>query len=220
MLAVTSCLTGSGSRTAIGVKCLSMSGIVRMAALVAALAALLATAPAAGAVTWHNTGSSAFHAVGGTSTLSVATSTFTCSGSTLTGTSPVGSFATTYTMTATLSSSPCPNTGANYAMHCDATFSAQAWAAGPPAVTAGPVALTCDITLALSNTTLCHVSGSTPAAYANPFGSMPGRVTFAASTTLTMSNGATACWLGTGAIQWPEQTLPLTTAGPVITRTP
>lgn len=198
-----------------------MGRIVRLAALIATLAALPAAATTtAGAVTWHNTGTGSFHAIGGSSTLSVGTSTFTCSGVTAAGTSPVGSFPTTYTMTATLRYSPCPNAGANYNLHCDATFSAVAWAAGPPAITASSVALTCDITPLLSNTSLCHISGATPAAYGNPFGSQPGRITFAASTTLTMSNGVMSCPFGTGTVSWPEHTLGLTTAGPVITRTP
>src|SRR4051812_46858426 len=180
-----------------------MNRIARLLVLVAALASSFAvTSSTAGAVTWHNTGSEAFHAIGGPLTLTVGSNTFSCSGSTVTGTSPIGTFATTYSMTATLVYSPCVVASVQYYLHCNSTFTGVAWAAGPPAVTANSVDMTCNLNFSGTVTSLCHLSGSTPATYTNPFGTLPGRITFLTSSTLTVTNGAMSCFLGTGTGTW------------------
>ena len=115
-----------------------MTKFARIFVLVTALASLSAIASStAGAVTWHNTGSESLHATGAGVTLTVGSNNFACSGSTLNATSPVGTFATNnYSMTGTLTYSPCTLAGVNYYMHCNTTVNGVAWIAGPPAVTA------------------------------------------------------------------------------------
>jgi hypothetical protein len=199
-----------------------MNKIARLAVLVAALASSFAVmSSTAGAVTWHNTGSESLHATGVGLTLSVGVNNFACTGSTLNATSPVGSFVTaTYSMTATLTYSPCTLAGVNFYMHCNATYTGIAWVAGPPALTAGAADVTCDLKLTSGDQGICHLSGTMPASYANPNGATSGRFTFTTSSTLTIGNyGSTSCFLGTGTAQTSHQTMNLTSGGPILTRT-
>jgi hypothetical protein len=190
--------------------------------LATALASLLAIATStAGAVTWHNTGAESFHATGGPVTLTVGVNNFSCLGSTMTGTAPASAATTVYAMTMTATYSPCTLAGQNFYMHCGtATYTGSAWVAGPPALTAGTVDMTCDLRLTANDQGICHLSGSTPASYTNPDGATPGRFTYTTSSTLTISNfGATSCFLGTGTAGWSENTVTMTAGGPILTRT-
>ena len=97
-----------------------MSKIARLVVLVTALSSLFAMLSAtAGAVTWHNTGGTAFHATGGPGSLSIGSATLACSGSTATGTAPGGStVAQHYNVTGTITFSPCQLVGQSTYVHC------------------------------------------------------------------------------------------------------
>jgi hypothetical protein len=199
-----------------------MSRIARLAVMVTALASLLGVMSAtAGAVTWHNTGSTAFTATGGPGTLSIGSNNLACTGSSATGAAPALSTTSTIA-TGTIVFSPCNLVGQNTFVHCTYTLTGSTFSGG---VTSGAADVTCDarLTAAPANS-LCHISGSTPGTYTNPSGSTKGRLTISASTSLTVTNGNVSCPLGTGTGSLTEQTLNVTngtptTLGPVINRT-
>jgi hypothetical protein len=202
-----------------------MSKFARCAVLVAALASLFAVlSSTAGAVTWHNTGSTAFTATGGPGTLAVGANNLACTASSGTATAPGGStVATVYNMSFTFTWKPCSLAGQNTFLHCDLRLTGSLFSAG---VTAGSLDLTCDAKLTASPTVgLCHFSGSVPVSFTNPFGATKGKVTLTASNTLVVSNyNTTSCPLGTGTGTVSEQTLNVTngtptTLGPVLNRT-
>jgi hypothetical protein len=202
-----------------------MSKFSRIVVLVTALASLFAVmSSTAGAVTWHNEGSTTFHATGGAATLSFtgagSPTTLPCAASTATANAPVGTFTSAvYRVTGTLRFTPCSLIGQSTYVDCTFTLTALTWSAG---VTAGPVDVTCDARLEVGNVGLCHVDGSTPGSYTNPSGLTPGRFTLTSPSTLTVTNfGSTSCPIGTGSDHLTEHTLNLTpgTAGPIITRT-
>jgi hypothetical protein len=200
-----------------------MSRIARFAVLVTALASLLGImSSAASAVTWHNTGSTSFTATGGPGTLSRGSVSLACTGSSATGTAPGGStVATNYTVSGTITFSPCTLSGQNTYVHCTYTLTGTAFAAG---VTAGSAGVTCVARLTATNTALCHIEGSTPGSYTNPSGATAGKVTINASNTLTVTNSSSPCPLGTGSGALTHQTITVTggsptSLGPVINRT-
>lgn len=195
-----------------------MSKFSRVVVLVTALASLFAvTSSTAGAVTWTNSGGTAFHATGGPSSLSVGVNSLACGGATATGTAPMSSSTSTIA-TGTMTLSPCTLVGQNMFWHCNYTLTGSTFLAG---VTSGAVDLTCDerLTAAPANS-VCHLSGSNPVTYINPSGATPGRITFSASTTLTITNGNVACPLGTGNASITEWTLNITSVAqsPVLAR--
>jgi hypothetical protein len=215
-----------------------MSKVARFAVLVAALASLFVVlTSSAGAVTWHNSGGTAFTAGGGASTLDFTHADGTdaplpCFGGTATGDAPVGTFGSAYSIAGTLTYAPCYNFGAgvHFFTHCAFRLTAQAWTAGSPAVTSGVADLTC--VLAADQPPyppFCHIHGTSQADYVNPVGATPGRLTFTRSITLTAthaSGGSSCPWIGaTGpgsvaAVDWLEHTMTLGAGGPVLTRTP
>lgn len=203
-----------------------MSRISRLAVLVTALASLMGVVSAtAGAVTWHNSGNSAFTGTGGAATLSVGANNLACSASSVTGTAPVGSFLTSYSATGTITLSPCTLAGQNAYVHCGFTATAAAFAVP---VTTGVADVNCVARLTSGNTALCTIKGTTPGQYTNPSGAAKGRTTALTSGTgLTVSHASgTSCLLGTGTAHLSEQTVTITnasggtgTGGPVINRT-
>jgi hypothetical protein len=206
-----------------------MSRITRFAVLITAFASLSAAlASTAGAVTWHNTGGTAFHATGGALSLSVTgsggTNLLTCTASTATGVAPGGTtVGATYTIPATLTYSPCTLAGNAAYIHCNSNFTGTFQPAA--GITSGNADLTCVMRLTASNTALCHLGGTTPFHYTNPSGTTPGRFTLTPSSTLVMSNASgSSCSIFIGSFtsattHSSHQTLALTDGGPVITRT-
>ena len=199
-----------------------MSKFARLVVLVTALSSLFAVLSAtAGAVTWHNTGGTAFHATGGPMTYSRGSVSLTCAGSTATGTAAGGStVAQHYNVVGTITYSPCGWSGQWLYIHCNYNFTGttQPVATGP---VAGSMALTCVSRLTATNSSLCHIEGSTHGVYINPSVATPGRVTLVASNTLTITNAGNPCPLGTGGLALMHQTITFTSVAtsPHINRT-
>lgn len=211
-----------------------MSKVARLVVLVAAVASLCgAVSASAEAVTWHNSGATAFTASSGANTLTFThadgtNSPLPCAGGgTTTGDAPVGSFSAGYTITGTFTLTPCVLFMGRFFVHCNFQMTAAAYTAGSPAVTSGPVDLTCTVKDdKVANVTYCHLEGALPAHYVNPVGATPGRLTFTAGSTVrgTHTSGASCFWLineTSAPVDWFDETMTLSSAtGPVLTRTP
>ncbi|WP_445148215.1 hypothetical protein [Baekduia sp. Peel2402] len=204
-----------------------MSKIARVVVLVTALTSLFAVmTPAAGAVTWTNTGSTTVHATGVGGTLSVGANSLACTGSTASATAPAHSAAAVYSVVGTVTFSPCTLIAGQAAFaHCGFTLTGATWDTGTPARTTGVADVTCDLRLVASpSAKLCHIEGTAPSQYIDPSGANPGRLTLTTNGTgLTVTHASgTSCLLGTGTGHLSEQTLVVTTVpgSPIITRHP
>jgi hypothetical protein len=181
-----------------------MSRIARFAVLVAALMSLFAVmSSAAGAVTWHNTGDTAFTASNANAgTLSVTGVNLTCTGASATGTSPAGStVGTTFTgATGTATFNGCSLSGLPTAVSCSYSLTTSAAAtSGTPSVFHGNADALCSVTQ--FGTEICKVEGLTSGSYTNPVSasSTAGRLTLNHSSTLRTTNGSGgSCILGVG----------------------
>lgn len=200
-----------------------MSRTIRLSvALASLLSALAITASAADAVTWHNTGSTAFTATAGATTISLGGTNLACSSAIVTGTagtSFVGPAWAAATGKATYS--PCNLAGISVTATCTYTITANSWAAG---VTSGNADVTCLSEVNPSGSIICVTHGPTAGTFTNPSGSTPARGTLTASSTVRVTNGASSCPLGTGLATLSEGTYTVTngtptTLGPVISRT-
>ena len=200
-----------------------MSRTTRVVVLVTALMSLFAVVSSgASAVTWDNSGSTAFTATGGPSTLSVGATLLPCADASATGTSPASSL-TGDVASGTATFTGCTLGGAPAHQSCTYTFTGSSQASG---VTSGTIDMTCDYFV--FGVPACHIAGTNPGSYTNPVGATKGKLTLAHSNgTLRAFNppGGT-CLLGNNvALTRTTQTLGITTAngpglGPVITRTP
>lgn len=203
-----------------------MSKIARIAVLVTALASVLgAMSSTAGAVTWHNTGSTAFTATAGPSTVSVGANSTSCTGASADATAPATSTATTFPLTWTVRYFPCTIVGQASYWHCHyivTYFSTST----PPHRWSILYHRFCVKRLTANNTALCTLEGSSPGTYTSPNGATPGAFTLDATSTLTMTHASgSSCVLGTGTASSTEQTFTVTAGtptslGPVVTRTP
>jgi hypothetical protein len=177
-----------------------MSRIARFAVLVAALASLFAVmSSTAGAVTWHNTGDTAFTATSNAGTLTSTAVTLGCAGAdgigSVTGGSPfVGN---TLNVDATIGFTSCTLSGQTVSVECGVTLTGTAWDSGTPAVTTGTADVTCGVYL--TGTKICHIEGNVHGHYINASGTTPGVLTVTPSSNLTLTNGAAGtCPLGNG----------------------
>jgi len=178
-----------------------MSRITRWAVLAAMLASLFAMlSSSAGAVTWHNSGDTAFTASGGASTMTVTAVNLACTGSNQTGTSPSASFVgNTYMMASgTVTYTGCTLSGVATTSVCD--FLLYTAATSPP-----PWDLALLIGWAVCRiyqfgVEICRVEGQTTGGYNNPVNpSTFGKITISSSTALRTTNGSGAtCPLGAG----------------------
>jgi hypothetical protein len=209
-----------------------MSRIARFAVLVTALASLFAVlSSTAGAVTWDNSGSTAFTATGGAGTLAVTgsggTSNLTCLNSTATGTAPADATSVVYSVTGTIVFGGCKALGPNWYVDCSYTLTGTLFASP---VTNGNLDMTCRAGFTGAGP-ICHIAGSTPAHYTNPNGATAGKLTLTASASLTVSgeSSSSSCssLLGS-AVSGPghltEQTIIVsggspTALGPILNRT-
>jgi hypothetical protein len=197
-----------------------MSRIARFAVLVASLMSLFAIMSAtAGAITWDNRGTTNFTATNpSTGTLSSTGVNFVCHNATATGDAPNNVVGNTYSVTGTVTYTPCFISGIPSSVHCGYTLTTSS-AASP---FHGNVDLTC--TLVQFGTPICHISGQTTAAYHNPEpAGQPGRLTLFHSSTLTIGNhGPSSCILGSDdRATLTAQTFTTTSANPpTIVRTP
>jgi hypothetical protein len=201
-----------------------MSALARVSMAITALASIFAVLTStADAVTWHNSGSTAFTATSGSVTLSVGSNNLTCSGGngkgTSTTTTAVGS---SFTVNGTATFTPCLLAGQATYTHCSVSnLAASSYAAG---VSTGLSTVTCLVRLTASNTPLCVIEGTAPGQYINPSGASPGRLTGLTSGSglvVTHASG-TSCVLGTGPGHISERTGTLSSVAgsPILNRTP
>ncbi len=173
-----------------------MRKIARLVVLVtASLAAMSATASA---VTWLNTGNTAYTASIGPGTLSATGVSFVCSSGTMTATVASGPFVgivwAAETGTATFASSVC---GSNVGVDCAFTVTANNWTALAPAVTHAVVDTTCSVYS--FGTKVCHIAGTINSIATNPTNPTAGTVTSQTGGNLITTNAPTGtCPLGNG----------------------
>jgi hypothetical protein len=207
-----------------------MSRTARLGVLIVTLSSVFALGAAtASAVTWHNSGDTAYTATGGGTTLGVTGTNLVCTGSTFTGTAGAGTFVglTWTAATGTGSFTGCTLSGISATTSCTYKVTATTWTAGPPAVMSGGADVTC--TSYVFGSLNCVTKGTTAGTYTNPTATTTGRGVAPASSTLTIHDGAGACMLGNNETATISATpLTITAAsggpssphqGPVVTRT-
>ncbi len=195
-----------------------MSTLARLAILLVSMLSLFGGAPTTtGAITWHNTGSTAFTATAGANTLTSTFTPWSCGGATMTGDSPTGSTSSAiYSIRGTMSFSSCSLSGIATGVDCAYTFTG---ATQTGSQVTGDVDMTCG--WYQFNTKICHVAGNVHAIYTNPVAGV-GTLTLTTGGKLVMSNPASGtCPLGNGDLaHLSELTIRTTSANPpVITRT-
>lgn len=204
-----------------------MSRISRFVVLLTAVVSLVGVmSSAAGAVTWHNTGSTAFTASMGPETLSATGANYACTGASATGAAAGGStVSAVYSMTGTITYNGCVLAGTSVLITCGYTLTSVLQPAA--STTTGNVDLTCGWTVGGDpGTQLCHVSGSRHFIYANPGHRDATWGVLTLTTTSTMTIGGSSCPVGAndtfhvseGTFVVSAATGP-TTMGPIITRT-
>jgi hypothetical protein len=211
-----------------------MSVLARAIVLLTAVLLLAgAASPTASAVTWHQTGDTAFTATAGAMTFGIATATFSCVSAGTTGTSPAtgaGALGVAWTAAHLAVKYQCPLTPAtDWTLSCRMTLTATGQAAG---VTSGAADTNCTFAYGDTGTTIaCVFHGATPMTYTNPAGTTTGRfVVPASSGGLRITDGPGGpCPLGTSTpLTVKQQALTVTAAtggpsaphaGPVIART-
>jgi len=194
-----------------------MRRLTRLAVLMVGLLSLSALASTtANAVTWHNSGDTAFTATAGPPSYSVTGASLSCTSATLSGTAPTTTVGLTYTVSATGSYNGCSFAGTSMSIECSYKFTGTALhgstATGSTDVTCGFYSF---------NAKICHVAGARPSTYENPSGSAPGVLTLSTSN-LIISNGASSCMFGNNdVIEFSPQIYTVTsgTGGPVLART-
>ena len=174
-----------------------MSKILRVVALTTALLAALAST--ASAVTWHNSGDTAFTATGGATTLHLGGVSIPCAGATASGTTTTAPFTGTTAATGTVNFGHCTMSGITTTLECSY---AQTLTSQSGSASSGALDLTCGVWQ--FNAKLCHIAGSIPDTYTNG-GGAPGSFALASSP-LVLGNG-------------PAGTCPFTTAGTLTAQT-
>jgi hypothetical protein len=201
-----------------------MSRIIRVVVLATALiSAMAAMASSAGAVTWHNSGNTAFTAAGVAGSLSVTGAVgLSCTGASATGIAGTTSTAATWkAVHGTVLFSGCVSGGVPSPTHCtyDLTATTQ------PSFTTGVADVACAVYQ--FNSKVCDITGQVHGTYTNPSGATGGKLALLAPGALR--TGA-ACAAGIGGPNEPatltSQTFTVTTGsggtgtlGPIITRT-
>ena len=171
-----------------------MSKIVRFAVLVASLMSLFAVmSSTAGAVTWHNSGSTAFTATAGPGTLSSTSASLNCTGASATGTAPALTVGATYAVSGTATFTGCSLGGVATGVDCGYTLTGTSQSGS---VTSGAVDVTCGVYQ--FGAKLCHIGGSASGTYTNPVSGV-GVLALATGGNLITSNGTSgSCPLGNG----------------------
>jgi hypothetical protein len=208
-----------------------MPRITHLLACLTLLAAFGATA-SAGAVTWHNSGDTAFSATGTAVQIHPASPSvpLICfGGTTSTATAATGpaTGALWSAMHVTTNGHSCQFAQTLVDLSCTSTFTAVQQSG--TSIT-GSLDTTCDITGRGTTTLVCHLQGQRPATYRNPTATAYGSFTLPAGTTVIATNGQAMCPLGQNtAVPWTHEQWTITTAsggpglmhtGPILTRTP
>ncbi len=197
-----------------------MSRTTRLTIAVVGLLSLFGiTSATAGAVTWHNTGSTNFTATAGPVSLSSTGTQWNCTGATATGDAPAGaSVGALYNIRGTLTFSGCSLSGINTGIDCAfALTGATQPAAGQ---TTGDLDLTCR--MYQFNAQICHIGGSLHTFYTNPVSGVGVLTTTTGGNLVTtdVPSAGGSCPLGTDRVHVSEWTLRTTSATPpIITRT-
>jgi hypothetical protein len=198
----------------------------RLVVLVTGVTSLLgAMSSPTRAVTWHNTGDTAFTATAGAPTLSATGVSLACASQTITGIATGGTFvgATWSGLTATGTSQGCFWGGISTQQTCSYRLTA-ATQTGTGTITTGNMDVTCDITQ--FGTKICHVENHNPslhAQYTNPSGGVGGRLTVTAGSLRVTHPATGSCPFGNGdTASLTHQAFVITNpagGGPNITRT-
>lgn len=165
---------------------------------VALLACALLSAPAAfgspaGAVTWDNSGDTAFTATGGAMTFSGDTGeTLPCTSSTSTGTAPA-SFAGDAMLITMTTTWHCTLVGIPATVHCHEIMVPTGQTGTPGHLVTNLLTThTCGVTQL--NVEVCHLHGFGKVDYINPTtGATPGRFTWTTTIAWTKTSGSAAC---------------------------
>jgi hypothetical protein len=194
-----------------------MSKLVRVVVLATALiSALGAVASSAGAVSWDNSGDTAFTATSGAVTFSTTGAALSCTGSTTSGTVPSGStLGVVLSFAATMSFSGCRFSNVNTSIECGQTFTLTSQPAGT--VVTGAVDMTCG--MYQSGSMLCELAGSLSLTYSN---GVPGTFNTATGGSMIISNASFgSCPWGNGELLHftPITWLVSSGGGPHFTRT-
>jgi hypothetical protein len=202
-----------------------MSRISRIVVLVTAVASLAGVmSSAASAVTWHNSGASAFTATAGAFSYSATGVNLACSSATATGTVGATPFvgATWAAASGQIHYNGCFFAGTSWTINCGYTLTAQTQPSA--GVTTGNLDVTCDITQ--FGAKLCHIENHNPglhAQYTNPSGGVGGRLTVTTGIVRLTNPPTGSCPLGNGdTLHLTHQTFGITSpagGGPIITRT-
>jgi hypothetical protein len=138
---------------------------------VSSMSLLGAMSSAAGAVTWTNTGDTAFTATAGPGTFSVTTTSLSCTGADASGTTGTAPFtgAIWSAMSGTATFTGCRLAGITTTMDCPYVLTASSFSAG---VTSGNLDVTCDVYQGGFN--ICHGVGPVPGSHTNPSGGAKG----------------------------------------------
>lgn len=195
-----------------------MSRLIRFTLLVIALASSLGVlSSTASAVTWDNSGSVAFTATSGGTTLGSTGATVTCSSTNVTGSVPTSFVGLTLTSSGTAQFLGCTLSGIATTVHCTYSMTGTTWTSG---TTAGNVDATCFTSQ--FGVVICVTEGPIAGSYANPTGGV-GRATLTSSSTLRSTNPTSGtCALGNGDPLTLTANTPFTTTSaspPNITRT-
>jgi hypothetical protein len=202
-----------------------MSRIIRVVVLATALiSAMAALTSSAGAVTWHNSGSTSFTATAGPGSLNVTGALgLSCTSSTATGVAGTISTAATWkAVHGTVLFNGCLSGGVPSPTSCTYDLTALSWTGPTPAVTTTVADVDCAVFQ--FNAKVCNIAGQVHSTYTNPHGT-PGRLSLFHPGALR--TGA-SCVAGIGGPNEPatltSQTFTVTTgspstSGPIITRT-
>jgi hypothetical protein len=195
-----------------------MSRLMRLAVLVLGLVSLSGmVSSSAGAVTWDNSGATAFTATAGSSTLSSTSANLSCTSATSTATALNNVVGLTYAVTGAATYNGCTLSGIATTFHCGFTFTFTAqFGTGMGAQITGGVDMDCSISQ--FTVPICRAAGSLVGLFKNLTPAVKNfvgglRVTNAASGTCPLGNGDAA--------QVSSTTFTVTSASsPTITRTP
>lgn len=203
-----------------------MSRLARVMVLVLALVS--ASVATAEAVTWHNTGDTAFTAFSGQLVWGPSGTAEGSICAPTTSTATVGATpatATLWSAIAITTTYDCHLGLGGYVWECSRTFTAQAQSGGTITGIAGT---TCVMSGGGMN--FCHAQGTQTASYVNPSGATPGRLLIGHANALhatTLSPGIQCLYAGNPPLTMNAQTYTIATAtggpaphlGPIITRT-
>jgi hypothetical protein len=193
-----------------------MTRSTRLVVLAIGLVSLLGIlSSSAGAVTWHNTGATAFTATAGPGTLTGTGAPLQCTGATTADTVPALTVGTVLTISGTATFTGC-TLGTTATVSCKKKWTF--FNSGPLSV---GVDVSCDIYQ--FGTKICGVAGSVSGIYTNPTGATPGKLALNTGGSLTLSNGTSGtCPLGPGeASHLSALTFNVSSgSSPIITRTP